>query len=83
MFGYKENLRRLKLFVSSHTGNTIVTIIYLERKMQGHKMDISTRTRNQGFTCWRIRENDFKKQFKTAPFGASLNFLYNKGEQND
>ena len=29
-----------------------------------------------------IRENDFKKQFKTAPFGASLNFLY-KGEQND
>lgn len=26
-------------------------------------------------------EPDFKKQFKTAPFGASLN-LY-KGEQND
>lgn len=71
-----------KPFVSSHTGDTIVTIIYLERKMQGHKMDISTRTRNQGFTCWRIKEKDFKKQFKTAPFGASLNFLY-KGEQND
>lgn len=71
-----------KPFVSSHTGDTIITIIDLERKMQGHKMDISTRTQNQGFTCWRIRENDFKKQFKTAPFGASLNFLY-KGEQND
>lgn len=71
-----------KPFVSSHTGDTIVTIVDLERKIQGHKMDISTRTRNQGFTCWRIRENDFKKQFKTAPFEASLNFLY-KGEQND
>lgn len=71
-----------KPFVSTHTGDTIVTIIDIERKMQGHKMDISTRTRNQGFTCWRIRENDFKKQFKTVPFGASLNFLY-KGEQND
>lgn len=45
-------------------------------------MDISSRTRNQGFTCWRIEENDFKKQFKTTPLGASLNFLY-KGEQND
>lgn len=71
-----------KPFVSSKTGDTIVTIVDLERTMKGHKMDISTRTRNQGFTCWRIRENDFKKQFKTAPFGASLNFLY-KGEQND
>lgn len=71
-----------KPFVSSHIGDTIVTIIDLERKMQGHKMDISTRTRNQGFTCWRIKKNDFKKQFKTVPFGASLNFLY-KGEQND
>lgn len=119
MFGYKENLRRLKLFkelepdfkidkvfylmepteydfkyldigyyivskpfVNSHTGDTIVTIVDLERKIQGHKMDISTRTWNQGFTCWRIRENDFKKQFKTAPFVAFSNFLY-KGEQND
>lgn len=71
-----------KPFVSSHTGDTIVTIVDLERKMQGHKMDISTRTWNQGFTCWRIRENDFKKQFKTAPFRAHLNFLY-RGEQND
>lgn len=71
-----------KPFVSSQTGRTIVTIVDLERKMQGHKMDISSRTRNQGFTCWRIEENDFKKQFKTTPFGASLNFLY-KGEQND
>ena len=71
-----------KPFTSSHTGDTIVTIIDLERTMKGHKMDISTRTRNQGFTCWRIREKDFKKQFKTALFRASLNFLY-KGGQND
>lgn len=71
-----------KPFVSSHTGDTIVTIVNLERTMQGHKMDISTRTRNQGFTCWRIRVDDFKQQFKTAPFGASCNFLY-KGDQND
>lgn len=71
-----------KPFVSSQTGDTIVTIVDLERTMQGHKMDISTRTRNKGFTCWRIKENDFKKQFKTTPFGASLNFLY-KGEKND
>ena len=70
-----------KPFVSSQTGDTIVTIVDLERTMQGHKMDISTRTRNKGFTCWRIKENDFKKQFKTTPFGDSLNFLY-KGEQN-
>lgn len=71
-----------KPFVRSQTGDTIVTIIDLERTMKGHKMDISTRTWNQGFTCWRIRENDFKKQFKTAPFEASHNFLY-KGDQND
>ena len=71
-----------KPFVSSQTGDTIVTIVDLERTMQGHKMDISTRTMNKGFTCWRIRENYFKKQFKTIPFGASLNFLY-KGEKND
>lgn len=71
-----------KPFVSSQTGDTIVTIVDLERTMKGHKMGISPRTRNKGFTCWRIRENDFKKQFKTTPFGAYLNFLY-KGEQND
>lgn len=71
-----------KPFVSTHTGDTIVTIVNLERTMQGHKMDISTRTRNQGFTCWRIRVDDFKQQFKTAPFGASLNFLY-KGDKVD
>lgn len=71
-----------KPFVSSQTDDTIVTIVDLERKMQGHKMDISTRTRNQGFTCWRIKVDDFKQQFKTAPFGDSCNFLY-KGEQND
>lgn len=119
MFGYKENLRRLKLFkelepdfkidkvfyltepleydykdigigvyivskpfVSTHTGDTIVTIVNLKRTMQGHRMDISTRTRNQGFTCWRIKVDDFKQQFKTVPFGAFLNFLY-KGEKND
>lgn len=71
-----------KPFVSTHSGKTIVTIVNLERTMQGHKMDISTRTRNQGFTCWRIRVDDFKQQFKTAPFVAYLDFLY-KGEQND
>lgn len=71
-----------KPFVSSQTGRTIVTVVDLERKMQGHKMDISTRTQNQGFTCWRIEENDFEKQFKTAPFGNYHNFLY-KGGQND
>lgn len=71
-----------KPFVSSHTGDTIVTIIDLERKMQGHRVDISSRTQNQGFTCWRIKVDDFKKQFKTAPFVAFSNFLY-KGEQND
>ena len=71
-----------KPFVSTHIGNTIVTIVDIERKMQGHGMDISSRTLNQSFTCWRIKVDDFKKQFKTAPFGASLNFLY-KGEQND
>lgn len=71
-----------KPFVSSHTGDTIVTIINLERTMKGHGMDISSRTWNQGFTCWRIKVDDFKQQFKTAPFGASYNFLY-KGDQND
>ena len=71
-----------KPFVSTHTGDTIVTIINLKRTMQGYRMDISSRTQNQGFTCWRIKVDDFKKQFKTIPFGASLNFLY-KGEQND
>lgn len=72
-----------KPFVSSHTGDTIVTIVDLERTMQGHKMDISSRTQNQGFTCWRIKVEDFKKQFKTAPFGDSCNFLYKGGKVDD
>mgnify|MGYP001740310268 CR=1 FL=1 len=72
-----------KPFVNSHTGDTIVTIINLERTMQGHRMDISSRTRNQGFTCWRIRVDDFKQQFKTAPFRASCNFLYKGGKVDD
>lgn len=48
---------------------------------KGHRMYISARTYNQDFTCWRIKENDFKKQFKTIPFRNSHNFLY-KGEKN-
>lgn len=71
-----------KPFVSSQTGDTIVTIVDLERTMKGHRMDISFKTWNQGFTCWQIRVDEFKQQFKTAPFGALSNFLY-KGEQND
>lgn len=71
-----------KPFVSTHTGDTIVTIVNLERTMQGHRMDISSRTQNQGFTCWRIKVEDFKKQFKIAPFEASCNFLY-KGDKVD
>lgn len=72
-----------KPFVSSHTGDTIVTIVNLGKTMQGHQKDISTRTRNQGFTCWRIKVDDFKKQFKTAPFRASCNFLYKGGKVDD
>lgn len=71
-----------KPFVSTHTGDTIVTIVNLEQTMQGHRMDISSRTRNQGFTCWRINENDFKKQFKTEPWLAMHEFLY-KGDKVD
>lgn len=71
-----------KPFVNSQTGNTIVTIINLERTMKGHSMGISDRTRNRGFTCWRIKETDFKRKFKIALFEAFHNFLY-KGEQND
>ena len=72
-----------KPFVSSHTGDTIVTIIDLERTMRGHGMDISSRTRNQGFTCWRIKVDDFEKQFKTAPLVANSNFLYRGGKVDD
>lgn len=72
-----------KPFVSTHTGETIVTIVNLERTMQGHRMGISSRTRNQGFTCWRIKVEDFKKQFKTAPFRTSCNFLYKGGKVDD
>ena len=71
-----------KPFTSIKTGNNIVTIVNLERTMQGHRMDISTRTWDQGFTCWRIGVDYFNKQFKTAPFLASFDFLY-KGGQND
>lgn len=71
-----------KPFINFQIDNYIVTIINIERTMQGHTMDISSRTRNQGFTCWRIQVDDFKKQFKTAPFVASYDFLY-KGGQND
>lgn len=71
-----------KPFVSSQTGDNIVTIVDLERTMKGHRMGISARTQDQGFTCWRIKVEDFKKQFKTAPFGAYHNFLY-KGDKVD
>lgn len=71
-----------KPFVSSQTGDTIVTIIDLEQTMKGHGMGIHIRTRNQGFSCWRIKVNDFLKQFKTEPLLAMHEFLY-KGDQND
>lgn len=71
-----------KPFTSIQTGDTIVTIVNLERTMEGHKMDISDRTHNQGFTCWRIKVDYFKRKFKTAPFVNSFDFLY-KGGQND
>lgn len=72
-----------KPFVSSHTGDTIVTIIDLERKMQGHKMDISTRTRNQGFTCWRIRENDFKNNLKQPLLELPLTFYIKESKMTN
>lgn len=95
MVDLKENLRRLKLFKELEPDFKIDKVFYLIEPIKydfkdinigsyivSKPMDISSRTHNQGFTCWRIRVDDFKKQFKTAPFRASYNFLY-KGDKVD
>lgn len=63
-------------------GRKIVTIIDLEKTMKGHNFDISGKTHEKGFSCWRINLDYFEdiKEFK--PLIASSNFLW-KGEDND
>ena len=63
-------------------GRKIVTIIDLEKTMKGHNFDISRKTHEKGFSCWRINLDYFEdiKEFK--PLIASSNFLW-KGEDND
>ena len=50
--------------------------------MKGHNFDISGKTHEKGFSCWRINLDYFEdiKEFK--PLIASSNFLW-KGEDND
>lgn len=63
-------------------GSKIVTIIDLENTMKGHNFDISGKTHEKGFSCWRINLGYFEdiKEFK--PLIASSNFLW-KGEVNE
>lgn len=72
-------------------GGKVVTIIDLENTMRGHSFDISGKTYEKGFSCWRISLGYFEdwginlgyfeemKEFKHLT--ASSNFLW-EGEDN-
>lgn len=64
-------------------GDKIVTIINLEKKtMNGHSFDISGKTYEKGFSCWRINLDYFEEMKEFKPLIAYSNFLW-KGENND
>lgn len=63
-------------------GCKIVTIIDLEKTMMGHNSDISGKTHEKGFSCWRIDLDYFEEIKEFKPLTASSNFLW-KGENND
>lgn len=63
-------------------GGKIVTIIDLEKTMNGHNFDISGKTHEKGFSCWRINLDYFEEMKEFKPLIVSSNFLW-KGEDND
>lgn len=63
-------------------GSKFVTIIDLEKTMKGHNFDISGKTHEKGFSCWRINLDYFEEMKEFKPLIASSNFLW-KGENND
>lgn len=62
-------------------GYKVVTIIDLEKTMNGHNFDISGKTHEKGFSCWRINLDYFEEMKEFKPLTASNNFLW-KGEDN-
>jgi len=62
-------------------GSKVVTIIDLENTMRGHNFDISGKTREKGFSCWRINLDYFEEMKEFKPLKAISNFLW-KGEDN-
>lgn len=60
----------------------VVTIIDLEKTMNGHSFDISGKTHEKGFSCWRINLDYFEEMKEFKPLIAYSNFLW-KGENND
>ena len=61
----------------------ITALINLEiGTIWGHSMDICNETHNQGFTCWRVKLEIFKRDFKVSPFSILHEFLY-KGDKVD
>ena len=63
-------------------GSKVVTIIDLENTMRGHNFDISGKTYEKGFSCWRISLDYFEEIKEFKPLVAYSNFLW-KGEDND
>lgn len=63
-------------------GYKIVTIIDLEKTMNGHNSDISGKTHEKGFSCWRINLDYFEEMKEFKPLIASSNFLW-KGRDNE
>jgi len=62
-------------------GDKIVTIIDLEKTMKGHNFDISRKTHEKGFSCWRINLDYFEEMKEFKSLTAFSNFLW-KGEDN-
>lgn len=49
--------------------------------MNGHSFDISGKTHEKGFSCWRINLDYFEEMKEFKPLIAYSNFLW-KGENN-
>ena len=50
--------------------------------MNGHSFDISGKTHEKAFSCWRINLDYFEEMKEFKPLIAYSNFLW-KGENND
>lgn len=69
--------------ISTFTGNRLVVLVDLENTMDGHYEDIDYRAYREGFSCWRLKLEDFKNFYEFKPLRINHNFIYKGGDKVD